>query len=166
MSSYGASLQGTLLSTDIYNFQLLMLHVQVCKKKRTKRQSLQVAWQASLCSCSGETPLHTPNFTHGAPCEGWWRPSKVWGQRYFVPRCLVCLASALSGQRTSLLRLSRHQLETSHVAFCCVVLVSCVNWVALCKATLHLYCDFLLMIATVAVGEAVAEVRIATSHEW
>ena len=88
---------------------------------------------------------HTP-FTHGAPSEGWWRPSKVWGQRYFVPGCLVCLVGALSGQRTSLLHLSRHQLETSHVAFCCVVLVACVNCVALCKTTLHSYCDFLFIL--------------------
>ena len=29
--------------------------------------------------CTRQTP-----FTNGLPSEGWWRPSKVWGRRYFV----------------------------------------------------------------------------------
>ena len=133
MSSHGTSLQDTFWNNHL---QLFMLHVQVFEKMHQTSQSAGCLARITLFMLWW-TPIAQAKLPSPMVRLGWWRPSKVWGQRSFVSRCLVCLASALSGQRTSLLRLSRHQLETSHVVFCCVVLVSCVNWVALWTITLH-----------------------------
>ena len=124
----------THFETIIYNFSCSMF--RFLKKMHQTSQSAGCLARITLFMLWW-TPIAQAKLPSPMVRLGWWRPSKVWGQRSFVSRCLVCLASALSGQRTSWLHLSRHQLETSHVVFCCVVLVSCVNWVALWTTTLH-----------------------------